>query len=107
MIFSAQAARAKSAELRTSLGTLIAGIAASVQDHFHDTNQAFERGQVEMSNEIKKIQHHLNAVKDEKFQLDKYVALLKKAIQDKSKPLMLSQTRLEARCHRQGLELCE
>lgn len=39
--------------------------------------------------------------------MEKHLFLLQKAIQDKSGPLKVAQTRLEARSHREGVELCK
>lgn len=45
-------------------------------------------------------------VQQELFDLEKNIELLKKAITDKSAPMKVAQTRLEARTHRKEIELC-
>uniref|UniRef100_A0A6P7G6D6 Tektin n=1 Tax=Diabrotica virgifera virgifera TaxID=50390 RepID=A0A6P7G6D6_DIAVI len=45
-------------------------------------------------------------VQQEIFDLEKNIELLKKAIVDKSNPMRVAQTRLEARSHRKEIELC-
>lgn len=54
-----------------------------------------------------RIQLHLQKVQQELFDMEKHLFLLQKAIQDKSNPLKVAQTRLEARSHREGMELCK
>lgn len=60
-----------------------------------------------MSEAKSKMQLHLHQVQQEIFDMEKHIALLRKAIDDKSNPLKVAQTRLEARSHRPGLELCK
>lgn len=45
-------------------------------------------------------------MQQELFDLEKNIELLKKAIIDKSAPMKVAQTRLEARTHRKDIELC-
>lgn len=53
-----------------------------------------------------KVQLHLHKVQQEIFDVEKHIEILRKAINDKSNPLKVAQTRLEARAHRPDLELC-
>lgn len=45
-------------------------------------------------------------VQQEIFDMEKYIELLRKAILDKSAPMKVAHTRLEARTHRKNVELC-
>lgn len=45
-------------------------------------------------------------MQQEIFDLEKYIELLKKGIMDKSAPMKVAHTRLEARTHRKEVELC-
>lgn len=45
-------------------------------------------------------------MQQEIFDLEKHIELLKKAILDKSNPMKVAHTRLEARTHRKDVELC-
>lgn len=54
-----------------------------------------------------RVQLHLHKTQQEIFDIEKNIDLIRKAIQDKSNPLKVAQTRLEARSHRSGLELCK
>nr|CAD7262670.1 unnamed protein product [Timema shepardi] len=45
-------------------------------------------------------------VQQEIFDVEKNMELLRKAIMDKSNPMKVAQTRLEARTHRRDIELC-
>lgn len=61
----------------------------------------------EMADAKDKVQLHLQKIQQEIFSVERLIELLRKAIQDKSDPLKVAQTRLEARSHRSGLELCK
>lgn len=45
-------------------------------------------------------------IQQEIFDVEKNMELLRKAIMDKSNPLKVAHTRLEARTHRRDIELC-
>lgn len=45
-------------------------------------------------------------MQQEIFDLEKNIEMLKKAIMDKSNPMKVAHTRLEARAHRKEIELC-
>ena len=45
-------------------------------------------------------------IQQEIFDVEKNMELLRKAIMDKSNPLKVAHTRLEARAHRRDIELC-
>lgn len=53
------------------------------------------------------MQLHLHKTQQEIFDIERNINLLRKAIQDKANPLKVSQTRLEARGHRAGIEQCK
>ena len=40
------------------------------------------------------------------FDMEKMIELLRKAIHDKEAPMKVAQTRLEERCHRYNVEVC-
>lgn len=102
-----QEARMKTAQVRSDVDTLINSIATSVWDHWSNTNNSLNRRAAEMSEAKSKVQQHLHKVQQEIFDLEKHMQLIRKAIEDKSNPLKVAQTRLEARTHREGLELCK
>ncbi|XP_053947551.1 tektin-3 isoform X2 [Anastrepha ludens] len=102
-----QAERAKLSQLRSDAETIVNAIAQSVWDHWSNTNNALDRRAQEMNESKNKIQLHLHKVQQELFDLEKHIFLIQKAIQDKSSPLKVAQTRLEARTHREGIELCK
>ncbi|XP_037920428.1 tektin-3-like isoform X1 [Hermetia illucens] len=102
-----QSERTSSAQLRSEAATLINSVSSSVWDHWINTNNALNRRAAEMSEAKSKMQLHLHQVQQEIFDMEKHIALLRKAIDDKSNPLKVAQTRLEARSHRPGLELCK
>lgn len=53
-----------------------------------------------------KIVIHIFKVQQEIFDIEKNIELLRKGILDKSNPMKVAQTRLEARTHRKEVELC-
>lgn len=53
------------------------------------------------------IQLHLHKTQQEIFDIERNIDLLRRAIQEKSEPLKVAQTRLEARGHRAGVEQCK
>lgn len=53
------------------------------------------------------IQLHLHRTQQEIFDIERNIDLIRKAIQEKSNPLKVAQTRLEARGHRSGIEQCK
>lgn len=54
-----------------------------------------------------KVQLHLQKIQQEIFAIERHIDLIRKAIQDKTNPLKVAHTRLEARSHRPGLEMCK
>lgn len=102
-----QAERSKLSQLRSDAEATVNAIAQSMWDHWSHTNNAFDRRSQEMAESKNKVQLHLHKVQQELFDLEKHIFLLQKAIQDKSNPLKVAQTRLEARSHREGVELCK
>lgn len=59
-----------------------------------------------MSEVTSKVRSHLRKIQQELFSIERHIDLLRKAIEDKSNPLKVAHTRLEARTHRSGLEQC-
>ncbi|XP_060535106.1 tektin-3-like isoform X2 [Cylas formicarius] len=101
-----QAERGKSAQMRSDVDNLINSCAQDVWDAWSDTNNALARRSAETLETKSKLQMHLHKVQQELFDLEKNIELLKKAIADKSDPMKVAQTRLEARTHRKDIELC-
>jgi len=86
---------------------VVNSVATTVWDFWSNTNNAFDRRSQEMAEAKNRVQLHLQKVQQELFDMEKHLFLLQKAIQDKSGPLKVAQTRLEARSHREGVELCK
>lgn len=105
--FSSQAERAKLSQLRSDSQNVVNAVASSVWDFWNNTNNALDRRAQEMAGAKSRVQMHLQKVQQELFDMEKHLFLLQKAIQDKSNPLKVAQTRLEARSHREGMELCK
>nr|CAH7757318.1 unnamed protein product [Callosobruchus chinensis] len=99
--------RGKSTQLRLESENTIAACAQEVWNAWNDTNSALARRAGETLETKNRLQMHLHKVQQEIFDLEKHIELLKKAIWDKSNPTKVAQTRLEARTHRRGVELCK
>uniref|UniRef100_A0A224XBL8 Tektin n=1 Tax=Panstrongylus lignarius TaxID=156445 RepID=A0A224XBL8_9HEMI len=103
----AQGERARSAQLRADADNLINTCANNIWNCWNDTNSALSRRSSETLEAKNKIQMHLHRVQQEVFDIEKSIELLRKAILDKSNPMKVAQTRLEARAHRKDIELCK
>ncbi|CAG9821830.1 unnamed protein product [Phaedon cochleariae] len=101
-----QAERGKSAQMRSDIDNLINTCAQEIWDAWSNTNNALARRSAETLETKSKLQMHLHKVQQEIFDLEKNIELLKKAIMDKSNPMKVAHTRLEARTHRKEVELC-
>ncbi|XP_055383790.1 tektin-3-like [Condylostylus longicornis] len=102
-----QTERTKSTQLRSEAETTINAVATAVWDHWCNTNSSLERRSAETAEAKSRIQLHLHKTIQEIFDMEKHIAMLKKAIEDKANPMKVAQTRLEARSHRDGIELCK
>ncbi|KAK6632537.1 hypothetical protein RUM43_013305 [Polyplax serrata] len=101
-----QSERAKSAQIRTDTDNVINSHANDCWNAWTTTNAALERRSNEVMDVKQKLQMHLHKIQREVFDVEKNIEMLRKSIQDKSLPLKVAQTRLEARAHRQEIELC-
>lgn len=101
-----QTERSKSAQMRSDADNLINGCAQQIWDAWSNTNNALARRAAETLESKSKLQMHLHKVQQEIFDVEKSIELLRKAILDKSNPLKVAHTRLEARSHRLNIELC-
>lgn len=106
-VSKSQSEREKSMQFRSEVDTLINGIATAVWDCWSATNDALAKRAAEMEEAKSRVQSHLQRIQQELFSVERHVELLRKAIDDKTLPLKVAHTRLEARGHRAGLELCK
>ena len=101
-----QGAREKSMQCRSETDKCINGVATSVWNGWNNSNDSFQSRIFEMTEAKTKLQNHLQKILQEIFSIERHIGLLKKSIQDKSDPLKVAQSRVEARNHRMGIELC-
>ncbi|CAH2016377.1 unnamed protein product [Acanthoscelides obtectus] len=101
-----QAERGKSAQMRSDIENLVNTCAQEVWDAWSATNSALARRAAETLEAKSKLQMHLHKIQQEIFEIEKYIELLKRSILDKSMPMKVAHTRLEARTHRKDVELC-
>ena len=73
---------------------------------FNQVNNSFNKRVQETADARNKLQAHLQRTTQEIFEVEKTIALLKKAIADKEAPLKVAQTRLDERARRVNVELC-
>lgn len=101
-----QSERAKAAQMRSDIENVINTVATQIWDSWSNTNNALARRAAETLEAKSKLQMHLHKIQQEIFDIEKNIELLKKAIIDKSNPMKVAHTRLEARTHRKSIELC-
>ncbi|GLG93766.1 Tektin-3 [Gryllus bimaculatus] len=102
----AQLERHKSAQMRSDIDALILLCANEIWTAWDSTNMDLE-SDFQTAEVKRKMEMHLRKVQDEMFAVEKYMELLRKAIDDKSRPLKVAHTRLEVRSHRRDIELCK
>lgn len=76
-------------------------------DAWSATNNAINKRSVEQTEAKNKLLMQLSKCQRSLFDTEKYLLLIRKAVQDKSTVLQVAQTRHEARSHRNGIELCK
>ncbi|XP_022901366.1 tektin-3-like [Onthophagus taurus] len=101
-----QAERGKTAQIRSEGENLLNNVSSQIWDQWSNTNNALARRAAEQLETKSKIQMHLHKIQQEIFDIEKNLELLRKAILDKSNPMKVAMTRLEARTHRKEIELC-
>lgn len=101
-----QEERSKSTQMRSDIDNLVNMVAMQVWDAWSNTNNALARRASEILEAKSKLQMHLHKIQQEIFDVEKYIELIRKGILDKSNPLKVAHTRLEARSHRLNIELC-
>ncbi|KAL1518172.1 hypothetical protein ABEB36_001834 [Hypothenemus hampei] len=106
LVQRSQTERGRSAQMRSDIDCMINTCAQELWDAWSTTNNALARRTTESLEAKSKLQNHLHKVQQEIFDLEKNIELLKKGILDKSVPMKVAQTRLEARTHRKNIELC-
>ncbi|KAL1128885.1 hypothetical protein AAG570_013419 [Ranatra chinensis] len=102
-----QSERSNSAQLRTDADNMINACANEIWNSWNNTNSALARRSTETLEAKNKLQMHLHKIQQEIFDVEKSIELLRKAIMDKSNPLKVAHSRLEARSHRRDIELCK
>jgi len=105
-IMRSQRERELSEKLRGAIDQLLRQCANAMWSQFNQVNTAFQTRILETSDAKNKLQAHLSKVNNEIADMERAVALLKKAIQDKEAPMKVAQTRLEERTHRMNVEIC-
>lgn len=103
---ASQGERAQSSQTRSAADNLINACAQQIWDAWNNTNNALARRSSETLETKSKLQMHLHKTQQEIFDVERNIEMIRKAIMDKSNPLKVAHTRLEARSHRLNIELC-
>lgn len=99
--------REKSSQYRTDADGLINNASKSVWDCWSKTNNALNIRATEMREARNRVHMNLQKIQNEIVAIEKEIELILNDIRSKSDTLKVAQTRLEARTHRPGMELCK
>lgn len=99
--------RKNSTQLRVDTCALINNVSKSVWDCWSRTNNALNIRATEMKETRNRVQMNLQKTQEEIFAVEQEIELILNDIRNKSDTLKVAQTRLEARTHRPGMELCK
>ncbi|BFZ04121.1 hypothetical protein BsWGS_07160 [Bradybaena similaris] len=105
-IARSQKERANSERIRGEIDSTMRQCANDMWNNFNAVNNSFNVRVRETTDARNKLQAHLQKVMQEIFDMEKNIALLRKAIMDKEKPMKVAQTRLDERTRRINVELC-
>lgn len=101
-----QSERSNATQMRSDIDNLINICATEIWDAWSNTNNTLARRAAEILETKGRLQMHLHKIQQEIFDVEKNIELLRKAIMDKSNPMKVAHTRLEARTHRRNIENC-
>ncbi|PAA76863.1 hypothetical protein BOX15_Mlig023660g1 [Macrostomum lignano] len=105
-ILRSQKCRAASEKLRGCIDSLLRTCANDMWSQFSTVNNALNSRVRESTDAKNKLQANLQKTMGEIFDVDRSIALLRKAIADKEAPMKVAQTRLEERTRRLDIEIC-
>ncbi|XP_033627684.1 tektin-1-like [Asterias rubens] len=98
--------RKNAVDLRAVIDSLLDTTKDDMNKQVSDTNLAFKKRIDETEMTKSELETHLSKIFGQIDEMEKNIQRLTKAIQDKRGPMMLSQTRLDARTNRPNVELC-
>ncbi|KAA0197047.1 Tektin-3 [Fasciolopsis buskii] len=101
-----QRTRATSENLRSKINDVLRTISNTVFSQFTIVNNALQTRIVETANAKEQLQISLKKVKQEAYDVEKLIQMLRESVNDKLRPLKLAETRLKERTQRQNVELC-
>lgn len=105
-IVRAEHERMASMQLRQLIDNILEDTSRDMREQCDTVDVAFQKRVTEMEDAKTKMEENLKKVCEEITQMEKNIENLKKAIRDKENPMKVSQTRLENRTFRPGVELC-
>lgn len=105
-IVRAEHERMASIQLRQLIDNVLQDTSRDMREQCDSVDVAFQKRVTEMEDAKTKMEENLQKVCDEITGMEKNIESLKKAIRDKENPMKVSQTRLENRTYRPGVELC-
>lgn len=105
-IARSQRERENSERVRGEIDSCLRSCANEMWSQFNAVNNAFNT-RIKETNDAKNVlQAHLQRTNNEIRDMDRTVDLLRQAIHDKEAPMKVAQTRLDERCRRINVELC-
>lgn len=104
---NSQKEREKSSQYRSDATALINNVSKSIWENWSKTNNALNIRATEMKETRNRVQMNLQKIQEEIFAIEQEIELILNDIRNKSDTLKVAQTRLEARTHRLGMELCK
>lgn len=98
--------KTSSITLRAAIDGILKQTADDMQAQCNAVDVAFQERVAEMKDAKTKLEQHLDKVQGEISAQEKNIIELKRAIEDKNGPMMVSQSRLSERTGRPNIELC-
>lgn len=105
-IVRAEHERMASIQLRQLIDNILSDTSRDMREQCDTVDVCFQKRLEEMEDAKSKMEENLRKMCDEICQMEKNIDMLKKAIRDKENPMKVSQTRLNNRTYRPGVELC-
>ncbi|XP_060074860.1 tektin-4-like [Ylistrum balloti] len=105
-IVKAEHERMASIQLRQMIDNILEDTSRDMREQCDTVDLNFQKRIEEMEDAKTKMEENLQKICDEIAQMEKNIDMLRKAIRDKENPMKVSQTRLDNRTFRPGVELC-
>jgi len=105
-IQESQGARSRSQRLSAEVENLVTTRASHMQQHWDQTNKAFQARVAETTQAQARLKSHLSTTMQEIYDQEKHIQQLESAVRSMGPPLKVAQTRLALRASRPEVEAC-